>query len=59
MGCAILLSPIVIASVWVHGLVYITQFATQWAAWFTIAAFLLIFYSARLDAALIAEKMLI
>jgi hypothetical protein len=59
MGCAILLSPIVIASVWVHGFLYITQFATQWAAWFTIAAFLLIFYSARLDSALIAEKMLI
>lgn len=43
------LSPIVWLSLLVHGPLYFLKYATQWSAWFTVAAFYLMWKSANID----------
>lgn len=50
--CIISNLPVVVVSVWLNGIEYFIQYATQWDALLTLVYFTLVFISARKDSAL-------
>lgn len=54
-----LIAPEIYIGLYMNGLQYCFQYATQWSAYFSVVCFALTWYSARLDRQLLKDKELI